>query len=126
MLEKKECLMPSPFYNLSAEAQQEQISVCQQVLGINEVAIEKDIWICWILEKLFLLNMPAVFKGGTTLSKVFNLVSRYSEDIDISIEYSNFLDYEIDLNAKYTDKQREKFRRDLYQSITKYLEGVVL
>ena len=126
MLDKKVYLMPSPFHTLSVKEQKDQIIVCGQALGISEVAIEKDIWICWILEKLFLLDMPLVFKGGTTLSKVFNLVNRYSEDIDISIEYSNFLDYQIDFDVKHTDREREKFRRDLYQAITGYLTKTVL
>src|SRR2546425_5916417 len=51
-------------------------------------AIEKDFWVCWTLKHLFVLrNIPELrFKGGTSLSKVFNLIRRFSEDIDISID----------------------------------------
>jgi hypothetical protein len=50
-------------------------------------AIEKDFWICWTLKHLFALEaIPELrFKGGTSLSKVFGLIDRFSEDIDISI-----------------------------------------
>jgi Nucleotidyl transferase AbiEii toxin, Type IV TA system len=50
-------------------------------------AIEKDFWICWTLRHLFLLEaIPELrFKGGTSLSKVFGLIDRFSEDIDVSI-----------------------------------------
>src|SRR5229473_3767979 len=50
-------------------------------------AIEKDFWICWTLKHLFTLGaIPELrFKGGTSLSKVFGLIDRFSEDIDISI-----------------------------------------
>jgi Nucleotidyl transferase AbiEii toxin, Type IV TA system len=50
-------------------------------------AIEKDFWVCWTLRHLFLLEaIPELrFKGGTSLSKVFGLIDRFSEDIDISI-----------------------------------------
>jgi Nucleotidyl transferase AbiEii toxin, Type IV TA system len=50
-------------------------------------AVEKDFWICWTLRHLFLLEaIPELrFKGGTSLSKVFGLIDRFSEDIDISI-----------------------------------------
>jgi Nucleotidyl transferase AbiEii toxin, Type IV TA system len=51
--------------------------------------IEKDYWVVWALGKLF--SVPDVknhltFKGGTSLSKVFGIIHRFSEDIDLSIE----------------------------------------
>ncbi|PYU24430.1 MAG: hypothetical protein DMG30_08640 [Acidobacteria bacterium] len=51
-------------------------------------AIEKDFWICWTLKHLFTSEgIPELrFKGGTSLSKVFGLIDRFSEDIDISID----------------------------------------
>jgi hypothetical protein len=51
-------------------------------------AIEKDFWICWTLKHLFTLGaIPELrFKGGTSLSKVFGLIDRFSEDIDISVD----------------------------------------
>jgi hypothetical protein len=51
-------------------------------------AIEKDFWICWTLKHLFAVaDIPELrFKGGTSLSKVFGLIDRLSEDIDISID----------------------------------------
>ncbi len=51
-------------------------------------AVEKDFWICWTLKHLFTLKtIPDLrFKGGTSLSKVFGLIDRFSEDIDISID----------------------------------------
>jgi len=51
-------------------------------------AVEKDFWICWTLKHLFeLRGIPELrFKGGTSLSKVFGLIDRLSEDIDISID----------------------------------------
>lgn len=51
-------------------------------------AVEKDFWICWTLKHLFALEaIPQLqFKGGTSLSKVFRLIDRFSEDIDVSID----------------------------------------
>jgi hypothetical protein len=51
-------------------------------------AVEKDFWVCWTLKHLFALKgIPELrFKGGTSLSKVFQLIDRFSEDIDISID----------------------------------------
>lgn len=53
--------------------------------GVNAALIEKDFWVCWVLKQLFAdpeLGTRLVFKGGTSLSKVFGLIDRFSEDID--------------------------------------------
>lgn len=60
-------------------------------LGISTVVIEKDFWVCWILSLLFAdpeLAPHLVFKGGTSLSKVFNAIDRFSEDVDLSLSPS--------------------------------------
>ncbi len=56
------------------------------------VLLEKDIWICWALEFLFKMpnQLPMAFKGGTSLSKVFRVIDRFSEDVDITIDYKAF------------------------------------
>lgn len=58
-------------------------------LGTPEQNIEKDFWVCWTLDALF-NGLPAggprlLFKGGTSLSKGYGLISRFSEDIDITV-----------------------------------------
>ena len=58
-------------------------------LGLSEFAVEKDFWVCWTLRKLFELpdwGEHLTFKGGTSLSKCWNLIERFSEDIDIVID----------------------------------------
>ena len=52
--------------------------------GINQVAIEKDWWVTAVLKALFQTSCreSLVFKGGTSLSKGFNIIERFSEDID--------------------------------------------
>ena len=50
--------------------------------------VEKDFWVCWLLGRLFTLDAfkgHLVFKGGTSLSTVFGVIHRFSEDIDLSI-----------------------------------------
>lgn len=51
--------------------------------------VEKDYWVVWTLERLFSipeLKTHLTFKGGTSLSKVYRVIERFSEDIDVSIE----------------------------------------
>lgn len=62
-------------------------------LGMNPVIVEKDFWVCWILKRLFAdphLRNQMVFKGGTTLSKVYGLIDRFSEDIDLILDWRLF------------------------------------
>lgn len=56
--------------------------------------LEKDIWVCWALDAMFSIpnSLPIAFKGGTSLSKVFNAISRFSEDIDITVDYRALAD----------------------------------
>ncbi len=57
-------------------------------LAIAAVIVEKDFWVCWMLRQLFheeALSRDLVFKGGTSLSKVFRVIARFSEDVDLSI-----------------------------------------
>jgi len=57
-------------------------------IGLPAASIEKDFWVCWTLEHLFTLPQwgeHLTFKGGTSLSKGWKLIDRFSEDIDIVI-----------------------------------------
>jgi hypothetical protein len=58
--------------------------------GVADTIIEKDFWVCWSLKRLFGLPKGAtatlVFKGGTSLSKAFGAIRRFSEDIDLSFD----------------------------------------
>jgi hypothetical protein len=53
----------------------------------NPIIIEKDFWVCWTLERLFssALEPHVIFKGGTSLSKCYNMIDRFSEDIDLTL-----------------------------------------
>ncbi|MCH8906353.1 MAG: nucleotidyl transferase AbiEii/AbiGii toxin family protein [Candidatus Heimdallarchaeota archaeon] len=56
--------------------------------GISPIVVEKDFWVCWTLGKLFENpeeSPSLLFKGGTSLSKIFRAIERFSEDIDLSI-----------------------------------------
>ena len=55
-------------------------------IGITAFIIEKDFWVSWVLGKIFndeYLTDILCFKGGTSLSKAFKLIERFSEDIDL-------------------------------------------
>jgi hypothetical protein len=66
--------------------------------SLSPVIVEKDFWVCWLLALLFSSRNGdvLVFKGGTSLSKVFGVIARFSEDIDLSVspEFLNLPDIE--------------------------------
>lgn len=69
----------------------EQRVLCEEAsarLGLAVASIEKDLWICWTLRELFALDgigPHLTFKGGTSLSKGWKLIERFSEDLDVVI-----------------------------------------
>lgn len=80
-------------YLLSKEERVLFFRTASEILNIPFEIIEKDYWVVWILERLFSLeklNSHLTFKGGTSLSKIYRLIDRFSEDIDLSIERAFF------------------------------------
>jgi hypothetical protein len=65
---------------------------CQQVeaqMNLAAASVEKDFWVCWVLRELTALpgfGEHLTFKGGTSLSKGWGLIERFSEDIDIVVD----------------------------------------
>lgn len=58
--------------------------------GMHPAIAEKDFWVCWILKQIFTdqgLKDKLIFKGGTSLSKVYHLIERFSEDIDLVLDW---------------------------------------
>ena len=56
-----------------------------------DAVIEKDFWVCWVLKQLFSIETFSgrlLFKGGTSLSKIFRAIHRFSEDIDLAVDYA--------------------------------------
>jgi predicted nucleotidyltransferase component of viral defense system len=82
------------FSKLSAEERQKHFTDAQAILEFRPVSIEKDWWVSAVLRALFALPYAEnlSFKGGTSLSKCWHLIERFSEDIDIAVnrEYLGF------------------------------------
>ncbi len=59
-------------------------------MGVHSAIVEKDFWVCWVLSHLFGdadLAAKLRFKGGTSLSKAWGLIHRFSEDIDLILDW---------------------------------------
>ena len=56
-----------------------------ETMGLQAASVEKDFWVCWTLREIFALpgiGEHITFKGGTSLSKAWKLIERFSEDIE--------------------------------------------
>lgn len=91
--------------------------------GINQVAIEKDWWVTVTLKALFQTDCrdSLIFKGGTSLSKGFNIIERFSEDIDLAISHS-FFGIE-KTNKRQRDKLKKLARRYIQETLSAQLDA---
>ncbi|MCQ2113632.1 MAG: nucleotidyl transferase AbiEii/AbiGii toxin family protein [Bacteroidaceae bacterium] len=123
--------MKNNYFTLSKE---QQVRILEQAAAIHALpkqAIEKDLWISAILQVLFTLPCAdsIVFKGGTSISKVWRMVNRFSEDIDLAINRAMF-----NLGGDLTKKQVKKLRKasslfvkeNLYQQLTDAIKETTL
>ena len=74
--------------------------------------VEKDFWVCWALHRIFLsTKLPGpLFKGGTSLSKVYKVIERFSEDVDIVLDRHalGFIGEQDPSNIAGTNKRNRK------------------
>ena len=112
------------YFDLTQDEQKLLLKNAEDRLNFSSAALEKDIWVSWLLDQLFKLPIKMAFKGGTSLSKVFNLIQRFSEDVDITIDYDNF---KKDLNLETTSRsQLKKISEQLKKQLIDYVSHTVL
>jgi predicted nucleotidyltransferase component of viral defense system len=75
------------FIDLSKKERLEIFQIAHDTFGLSKISIEKDWWVTAVLRALFSLTYAEnlSFKGGTSLSKCYNLIERFSEDVDIAV-----------------------------------------
>lgn len=117
--------MPDNFFNLPKQTQQSLLMGAESRLNTRAFILEKDIWLCWILNELFTLPATMTFKGGTSLSKVYDLIKRFSEDIDITIDYRNF-SKETDLDKPISKTALKNLSERLKIDLKQYVQNNVI
>jgi hypothetical protein len=80
--------VPESYFSLSKDDQIALLETAASDLGRPPDLLEKDIWVVWALNALFdsSLGESLVFKGGTSLSKAYNAIDRFSEDVDVTYD----------------------------------------
>jgi hypothetical protein len=111
--------------SLSSVERGELFTQTAAIKGMTPAIIEKDFWVCWTLSRFFehqQLSKLLVFKGGTSLSKVFNLIERFSEDIDLILDWRVVIGGEDPLLAR-SNTQQGKFNKVLVEQAGAYIGG---
>ncbi|EJL24469.1 hypothetical protein (DUF1814) [Caulobacter sp. AP07] len=80
--------MAEAFLTLSADDRRDALAVASAATGRPAHLLEKDVWVVWALDALFAspFGGDLVFKGGTSLSKAYGVIRRFSEDVDLTYD----------------------------------------
>lgn len=124
----------SKLLKISSEELELVIQNTSDKLSMSKAIVEKDLWVCMILKYLFKdfkYKDAIVFKGGTSLSKVYKLIERFSEDIDLALDwkllgYKSKEPYEDRSNTKqlkFNDKLNEDTKIFLRDEFLPVLEN---
>ena len=101
------------FLDAVLERRRQLCDEAQARLGLGAASIEKDFWVCWTLRELFSLpgcGAHLTFKGGTSLSKGWKLIERFSEDIDVVME-REFLGFGGDKSPEKAGSNKQRDNR---------------
>lgn len=110
---------------LSDKDRSDLITATAVKVGMNEAIVEKDFWVSWMLEILFHhcdYSEQLSFKGGTSLSKGYGIIKRFSEDIDLILDW-RVLGY--DANEPWLERSntaQDKFNKEANEKTVIFLE----
>ena len=97
--------------------------------SLTPAIIEKDFWVCWTLDYLFQQSKwknSLIFKGGTSLSKAYNLIQRFSEDIDLILDWRE-LGYSAEEPwEQRSNKKQQEFNRQANERSAAYLRDEIV
>ena len=119
--------MAEAFLSLDARERADILRTVAARSGRAAIILEKNIWVCWVLQALFSMPdpHPMAFKGGTSLSKVYGIIDRFSEDVDVTLDYRAFND-RFDPFAEGAGRTRIRlFGERLRDRVANYIHDVV-
>lgn len=111
------------YFDLPIGDQADLLRGLAPMLGRRAEILEKDIWLCQVLGTLFQLpcRKPMAFKGGTSLSKVYRVIERFSEDIDVTIDYRSLVADAPALDALAGNHQRGRLSEALQAALARHV-----
>ena len=119
--------MGEAFLSLDARERADILRTVAAQSGRAAIILEKDVWVCWVLQTLFSMPdpHPMAFKGGTSLSKVYRIIDRFSEDVDITLDYRAFNDGFDPFAEGASRNQMRLFSERLKDRVATYIQNVV-
>lgn len=97
-------------------------------VGLSAAIVEKDFWVCWTLDYLFGTSQwkdNIAFKGGTSLSLCYGLINRFSEDIDLILDW-RVLGYTKDEPwTQRSNRQQKVFCKSMNEKTATYLKEIM-
>ncbi len=93
--------------------------------GLSRAIIEKDLWVCVVLDYLFTQSPwkgNLAFKGGTSLSKAYNLIERFSEDIDLILDWRVIGYGKTDPLEGRSANQQDKLNKEILAKTSDFLQ----
>lgn len=126
--------MPESFFELSQKDQREALEYVRAETGRPAHLLQKDIWVVWTLRALFEapIGSDLTFKGGTSLSKVYKIIDRFSEDIDLTYDIRRLIpdltgeSGELPRSRSQAGKWTKAVRRRLPDWITNNIQPVLV
>lgn len=111
------------YFDLPVGDQADLLQSLAPVMGRRAELLEKDIWLCQVLDILFQLpcRKRMAFKGGTSLSKIYKAIDRFSEDIDVTVDYRSLLADAPELESIASNSQRSKLSETLKAALTRHV-----
>lgn len=117
------------FLTFSMERRRTACTELHTAMKLDAESVEKDFWVCWTLRELFALpgiGEHLTFKGGTSLSKAWKLIERFSEDIDLIVDKEE-LGFGGDAapDKAPSNKQRKARLEALMESCRRWVQGTL-
>ncbi|MCX6835582.1 MAG: nucleotidyl transferase AbiEii/AbiGii toxin family protein [candidate division Zixibacteria bacterium] len=97
-----------------------------EAMKVHQAIVEKDFWVCWILDYLFQESQwkdKIIFKGGTSLSKAYGAIHRFSEDVDLILDWSLLGLTEAEAFEDRSGKKQDEFRDEVDRRLLDFLKN---
>jgi predicted nucleotidyltransferase component of viral defense system len=122
--------MADAFLSLSVDDRRDALGVASAASGRPTHLLEKDVWVVWALETLFgsAMGSQLVFKGGTSLSKAYSAIRRFSEDVDLTYDIRAIAPDLIGSNDAIpsTRSQERKWSKEIKSRLAKWVKDEAL
>lgn len=121
--------MPEQYFSLNSEDKKALLGIAAAESGRPAALLEKDIWVVWALSAIFRSEFGSsiTFKGGTSLSKAYGVIDRFSEDIDLTYDIRQIIPDLVGngLTIPETNSQAAKWTKAVNERLPGWIESEI-